>query len=225
MRADSDFKVEQPGCRPANRPRHTNVATWRHITRCGVAILALAAMLCGPAFVHGQKGKNNKKKDKDGDASISASSLLPDNQAVDLLVSQMLGAWQAGDADGLHKFYADDITVISGAWEPPVFGWTNYARAYQAQIARTSVPRLERTNSYTKVMGDTAMVTYQWQFAGNVDGKRTQAFGHTTLVLQKRAGNWLIVLNHTSAIPTEDSPAGTPTSAAQPTSSLVPGAR
>jgi uncharacterized protein (TIGR02246 family) len=224
MRAESDVKIEQPGCRPANPPRRTYVAKWRQITRCSVAILALAGMLCGPAFVYGQKEKN-KKKDKDGDASISASSLLPDNQGIDLLVSQMLGAWQAGDTDGLHKFYADDVTVISGAWEPPVFGWTNYARAYQAQIARTSVPRLERTNSYIKAMGDTAIVTYQWQFSGNVDGKRTQAFGHTTLVLQKRGGNWLIVLNHTSAIPTEDSPAGTPTSAAQPTSSLAPGAR
>jgi uncharacterized protein (TIGR02246 family) len=188
-------------------------------------MLALAAMLCGPALVYGQKQKSSKKKDKDADASTSASSLLPENQAIDLLVSQMLGAWQAGDADGVHKFYAEDVTVVSGAWEPPVFGWANYARAYQAQIARTSVPRLERTNSYIKVMGDMAMVTYQWQFLGNVDGKRTQAFGHTTLVLKKTAGNWLIVLNHTSAIPTEDNPAGTPTSAVQPASSLAPGPR
>jgi len=225
MRAESDFKIHQPDCRPANPPGPAYVAKWRHITRCSVAMLALAAMLCGPAFVYGQKEKSNKKKDKDADASVSASSLLPENQAIDLLVSQMLGAWQAGDADGVHKFYADDVTVISGAWEPPVFGWANYARAYQAQIARTSVPRLERTNSYIKVIGDMAMVTYQWQFLGNVDGKRTQAFGHTTLVLQKTAGKWLIVLNHTSAIPTEDNPASTPTSAVQPATSLAPGPR
>ena len=78
---------------------------------------------------------------------------MPDNQAVDLLVSQMLGAWQAGDADGMHKFYADDVMVISGAFEPPLIGWANYARAYQAQLARTSGCRLERINSYTKVTG------------------------------------------------------------------------
>lgn len=216
MRAESRFKIAQPDCR-------TYVARRRNITRCSVAVLTLAAVLFGPAFVYGQKQKNDKKKDKDADSS--ASSFLPDNKAIDLLVSQMLGAWQAGDAEGMHKFYADDITIVSGAWEPPLFGWANYERAYQAQFARTSVPRLERTNSYTKVMGDTAMVTYQWQFLGNVDGKRAEAYGHTTLVLQKRAGNWLIVLNHTSAIPTEESPAGTPSSAGQPTSSLAPGTR
>lgn len=223
MRAESHVRIGQPDCRPANPPRQAYLAKRRHIARCSVAVLTLAAVLFGPAFVYGQKQKNNKKKDKDAEAAASVSSLLPDNQAIDSMVSQMLGAWQAGDADGMHKFYADDITVVSGAWEPPLFGWANYQRAYQAQFARTSIPRLERTNSYTKVMGDTAMVTYQWQFVGNVDGKRAEAFGHTTLVLQKRAGNWLIVLNHTSAIPAEDSPAGTP--AGQPTSSLAPGTR
>lgn len=224
MRGESDFKVERTDCRPMGRLRYG--ARWQHMTRCSVAVVTLAAILCGPAFVYGQDQKNKKKKDKDAETSVSASSLLPDSQGIDLLVSQMLGAWQAGDVDSLHKFYADDITVISGAWEPPLFGWANYARAYQAQIARTSVPRLERTNSFTKVMGDTAVVTYQWQFAGTVDGKPAQAFGHTTLVLQKRSGNWLIVLNHTSAIPAEDTSTSTPAPAnGGVRSSLAPGAK
>lgn len=224
MRGESDFKVERTDCRPMGRLRYG--AKWQHMTRCSVVVLALAAMLCGPAFVHGQDQKNKKKKDKNAEASVSASSLLPDNQGIDLLVSQMLGAWQAGDVDGLHKFYADDITVISGAWEPPLFGWANYARAYQTQIARTSIPRLERTNSFIKVMGDTAVVAYQWQFAGTVDGKPAQAFGHTTLVLQKRSGNWLIVVNHTSAIPAEDTSTITPAPAnSGARSSLAPGAK
>ena len=124
-------------------------------SRWRFAILALAAMLCGTGLAYGQK--QNKKNKKDAAATeVSTASLLPDNQAVDLLVSQMLGAWQAGDADGMRKFYADDVMIISGACEPPIIGWANYARAYQAQFARTSGRRLERINSYTKVMGDTA---------------------------------------------------------------------
>src|SRR5207302_114830 len=212
-------------CGPTNRLRHGCLAGRTHLWRCSMAILALAATFCGAGFVYGQNQKN-KKKSKDADANANTSSLLPENQAIDLLVSQMLGAWQAGDAEGMHKFYADDITVISGAWEPPLFGWANYARAYEAQFARTSGSRLERTNSYTKVMGDTALVTYQWQFLGNVDGKRSQALGHTTLVLQKRASSWLIVLNHTSAIPTDEPSANAPTPASgTPTSSLAPSGR
>jgi uncharacterized protein (TIGR02246 family) len=218
MREESECKNEQADCGPAKGLRHRSVGRRGH-TR-SMAVLALAATLCGAGFVYGQNQKNKKKE---AAAEASGPSLLPDNQAVDLLVSQMLGAWQAGDADAMQKFYADDIMVISGAWEPPLMGWANYARAYQTQLARTSGSRLERTNSYNKVIGDTAWVTYQWQFFGSVDGKRTQAFGHTTLVLQRRAGKWLIVLNHTSAIPTDEPPAETPTpKSGEPTSSLAP---
>jgi uncharacterized protein (TIGR02246 family) len=221
MREESEFKNERADGGPAKRPRCGYAGRPGHITRRSVAILALAAMFCGSGLVYGQNQKNNKKKGAEAASNASDPSLLPDNQAIDLMVSQMLGAWQAGDAEAMQKFYADDMTVISGAWEPPLFGWANYARAYQAQIGRTSGCRLERTNSYTRVTGDTAWVTYQWQFLGNVDGKRTQAYGHTTLVLQKRAGTWLIVLNHTSAIPTDEPSADRPASG-EPSSSLAP---
>lgn len=198
-----------------------------HIGASCAAALVIAVMLCGTGLAYGQNQKNQKNKDKNSDTSGTASSLMSDNQAVDLAVSQMLGAWQAGDAEALRKFYADDVIVVSAGWEPPLIGWNTYAFAYQAQLARTSGSRLERTNSYIKVTGDTAWVTYQFQYVGTVDGKTAQAFGHTTLVLQKRAGTWLIVLNHTSAIPT-DQPISQTTSApanANATSSLSPGGK
>src|SRR2546427_2731983 len=124
----------------------------------------------------------------------------------------------------MQHFYTRSTRRSAAAGKPPLIGWANYARAYEAQFARTSGSRLERTNSYFKMMGDTAWVTYQWQFLGNVDGKRTQAFGHTTLLLQKRAGNWLIVLNHTSAIPADEPPADLSSNPVngEPTSSLAP---
>jgi uncharacterized protein (TIGR02246 family) len=193
--------------------------------RAVVAVLVAAAMLCGSNFAYGQNQKNKNNKKKDADASFSTAPILPDAQAIDLLVTQMLGAWQAGDAEAMRKFYSDDTTVISGAWESPLFGWANYARAYQGQFARTSGARLERTNSYSKVIGDMGLVTYQWQFIGDVDGKRAQAFGHTTLVLQKRAGNWVIILNHTSVVPTDEPSSVTPKPAGEPTSSLAPNQR
>lgn len=229
MRDKAEFKQQGANSRAAIRLCHVRAgASKRHTKQMGtrvMALIALAAILCATAPAYSQNKKN--KKDKDAEASVSTSALLPDSQAVDLLVSQMLGAWQAGDADGMRKFYADDVLVVSGAWEQPIVGWANYANAYQAQLKRTAAPRLERTNSYTHVTGDSAWVTYQWQFAGDVDGKPTQAFGHTTLVLQKRAGSWLIVLNHTSAVPIDEPPAVRPSASAnsQPAGSLAPKSR
>ena len=52
-------------------------------------------------------------------------------------------------------------------------------------------------------------MTYQWQFSAEVDGQPMVVYGHTTLNLEKRTGQWLITLNHTSAVPaaTPGSPA------------------
>lgn len=164
-----------------------------------------ATLICSLLLLtSGQAAQRQNQKEKQQDSQstgITSPIPPPDSQAIDTLISQMLGAWQVGDVDLMHKFYADDVTVVSGQWEPPIFGWANYARAYQAQRTRTQGDRLERSNSYTKVTGDTAWCTYQWHYTGQVGGIPATAFGHTTLVLEKRAGNWLIVLNHTSVVP------------------------
>lgn len=224
MYEESEFKNISCDSESAKQINDGHVSRWQVRAPC-VAVLAIAMTFCGAGLAHGQNQKN--KKDKDAQNGAAAASLLSDNQTIDLLVSQMLGAWQAGDVEGMHKFYADDVTVISGGWEPPLLGWANYARAYQAQLARASGSRLERTNSYIKVLGDSAWVTYQWQYAGTVDGKTVLAFGHTTLVLEKRAGAWLIALNHTSAIPTDQPSIETSSAPASgdTTSSLAPSSK
>ncbi len=171
-----------------------------------------------------QNQKNNKKQRGDAD---SFSLPLPDPQAIDLLVSQMLAAWQVGDVETMHKYYADDMAAVSGSWEPPLVGWPAYAAAYQKQHSRTQNARLERTNTFTKLMGDAAWVTYQWEFSGQVDGQQARANGHTTLVLERRAGIWIIVLNHTSATPSAAQaalPAGVPGSLRGNSAADAPGA-
>ena len=171
-----------------------------------------------------QNQKNNKKRTNDAD---SLTLPLPDPQAIDLLVSQMLAAWQVGDVETMHKYYADDMAAVSGSWEPPLVGWPAYAAAYQKQHSRTQNARLERTNTFTKLMGDAAWVTYQWEFSGLVDGQPARANGHTTLVLERRAGSWIIVLNHTSATPSAAQaalPAGAPGSPRGNPAASAPGA-
>jgi len=182
------------------RLRESKAAIW-------IAALALVALL--PMFA-GSVAAQNEKGKKKAEAQDASASPVPvsDTQTIDLVISQMLGAWQVGDVDAMHKAYADDLTSISGTWDPPIFGWQNFARAYQAQHARIQNGRLDRTNTFTKLMGDTAWVTYQWRFTGDVDNRAASGVGHTTLLLQKRAGSWVIILNHTSAVPESGQPSG-----------------
>ena len=182
---------------------HCNCVSPRPLRAC--ANIAIALILCVPLTLPAAQ-KNNKNAPKQTTTVQDAPALpapppMSDSQGIELEISQMLGAWQVGDEELMHSFYSDDVLVISGVWEPPVQGWKNYLRAYQAQRARTQHMRIERLNTFTKVTGATAWSTYQWDFVGDVDGTRTEAVGQTTLVLEKRAGKWLIVVNHTSVAP------------------------
>jgi len=141
---------------------------------------------------------------------------MPDEQQIDYNTSEMLGAWQVGDVDRLHKTYADDAVFVSGLWAPPVFGWSNFLPLFQQQRARMQQLRLDRVNTYIKVSGTVGWASYQWDFSGTVDGQSMTARGQTTLVFEKRNNHWLIVHNHTS-----ETRAAPPTTA-QPQSPALP---
>jgi len=166
-----------------------------------VLLLALSILLASAALA--QKDKKNKKKDDAATAKSSSDDLiqkLPDQDKIDFVISEMLGAWQIGDIEKLHKNIADDVIVVNGLWAPPILGWNNYLVGYQAQRARTQQIRMDRTNTLIRVTGNTASACYQWEFSGVVDGQQSGARGQTTLLLEKRTDRWIIILNHTSIV-------------------------
>jgi ketosteroid isomerase-like protein len=143
-------------------------------------------------------------------------SVVPqtEEQKVDNFISEMLAAWQIGDLEMLHKYHAEDVIVVSGAYEPPIIGWTNYAQAYLRQRERVEQVRLERINSALTLRGNIAWVSYQWEFSGMMQGQAASFRGHTTLVLEKRKDKWMVVHNHTSTVGAAE--AATPAKPAKP---------
>ncbi len=159
--------------------------------------LGAAVLLASPAFAEPQKKKKDKSAKENGD---HVTIPIPDERSIDIVISEMIGAWQIGDIERLHKTYGDDVIVVSGAWEPPVVGWENYLKSYQTQRARIQSPLMERYNTYVKADGNVGWASYQWEFKATVDGNPMSARGQTTLVLEKRNGRWVIVHNHTSLV-------------------------
>lgn len=160
-----------------------------------------------------------KKKKKDDTPATPPATQLPEEQKIDNAIGDMLGAWQLGDIEKLHSHYADDVDVVNGMWAPPVVGWPNYLASYQSQRARAQQVRLDRSNTLIRLApsGNTAWACYQWEFTAVVDGVPTSAFGHTSLIFEKRNDVWLIVHNHTSLVqasqattPSPQPPAATP---------------
>lgn len=173
----------------------------RRITRflLALAMIGVLALTCAsPAAAQ----KDKKKKQPAITPADSTNPLIPmsDENQIDYMVSEMLGAWQLGDVDKLHKDYADDVTVVNGAYAPPIVGWTNYLAVYQQQRARMQQVRMDRSNSLIRVAGNAGWICYQWDFAATADGQPTAAQGQTTLVVEKRNNHWIIVHNHTSMV-------------------------
>jgi ketosteroid isomerase-like protein len=161
------------------------------------ALMIILSVTCAaPAAAQKDKKKPNITP------ADSTNPLVPmsDENQIDYTISEMLGAWQVGDVDKLHKDYADDVTVVNGAYAPPIMGWTNYLAVYQQLRSRMKQVRMDRSNTFIKVAGNVAWACYQWDFAATADGEPTASQGQTTLVLEKRNNHWIIVHNHTSMV-------------------------
>lgn len=170
-------------------------------------VSALSLICVSPATAQKEK---KKKPDSSASADSSKSLVsLTDEQQIDYTLSDMLGAWQIGDVEKLHKDYGDDVAIVNGSWAPPILGWNNYLAVYRQQLSRMQKVRMDRSNTYIKVSGTVGWACYQWDFAAVVDGQQTESQGHTTVVLEKRNNHWVIVLNHTSLAPRVPQPAPT----------------
>jgi ketosteroid isomerase-like protein len=180
--------------------------------------IILAIVLMAVTLPAGAQKKNKNKSTAASDATEEIKSSMPmtDSQAIDQVVGEALGYWQIGDVESLHKYYADDVVVVSGAWEPPVIGWDNYVKAYQVQRARVSGTHMDRSNTFIKVNGNTAWATYQFTYAAQMGGQLIQSRGHTTLGLVKQGNRWLIVLNHSSVVDSSVPVPAAPMDPAQP---------
>lgn len=195
--------------------------SWRRGAVAGTMALAMmlaAGMTMGMAAAQDkpQKPPKEKKAPKMKAEQLAAEAAqqaaVPgnDNELIDYRIAEMLAGWQLGDTTLLHSVYADDVSVVSGAYEPPIMGWANFLATYQKLRARISSAQKDRRNTYTVVRGTLAWSSFQWEFNGAVDGNAAHWRGQTTLVLEKRDGKWMIVHDHTSVVADASAPATPP---------------
>lgn len=173
-------------------------------SRCARALRlpAFAALALVLAAMPASAQKKNKDKKAPPDPAADAQPVLPtpDSEAIDRAIGEALGYWQIGDTQSLQKYYANDVVLVSGAWEAPIIGWDNFLKAYQAQREHVNGARIDRSNTLIKVNGNFAWATYQFIYSAQSQGQVATYRGHTTLVLSKQGDRWLIALDHSSIV-------------------------
>ncbi len=150
-----------------------------------ILVLSAGALSLAPA--------QDKKDKKDKEA-----------EKIEKVVAAVVEAYQQGDYDSMGKYYAADCTVVSGGYNRVIVGWENVSRLYRAQHARLTSLVLLRENTTIRRKNKVAWVSYQWQLAMRIEEEQYAFQGHTTLVMEKRGRNWIIVHNHTSALASPD---------------------
>lgn len=135
-------------------------------------------------------------------AVSSTGAARSDAEDVRQVVVGVIDALKAGDFEKMGQHYAPEATQVAANYSPPVEGWAAIEeRHLEAHAGLTSIA-IEPENIRVIVRKDLAWAMYQWRFAGELNKQILTSRGHTTLILEKRKGKWLVVHNHSSLIPT-----------------------
>lgn len=158
----------------------------------GLAVLGLL-VLSGP-------GRAGSPPDKAGQRDKEERKLDKEGRKIEQVVAGLIDAYLAGDYDAMERYYAPEVVMVSFLHEPPLVGWPNVRQVYQVRQAGQEHLELLRENTLIKRRGRIAWVYYRWSFVGKAAGQFITTLGHTTLILEKRGRNWLIVHNHSSPV-------------------------
>jgi ketosteroid isomerase-like protein len=157
-------------------------------------------LCCSISFLAVSAGWTSPQKQQKTNPAAPGIPLMSVSDEINRDIGEMLGAWQIGDVEAMHKYYADDATWVSGTYDPPIAGWQNYVPKYLQERKGFAGIQLITKNINVSHYGDTAWACYQWLFVGLAEGKPMHVRGQTTLVFVKQGDRWLIVHNHTSQI-------------------------
>ncbi|MGH9777653.1 MAG: YybH family protein [Candidatus Acidiferrales bacterium] len=134
-------------------------------------------------------------------AALAAQAAPTEEEQIEEVVAAVLQAYRTGDSSTLGRYYAGDVTAIPADYSPTLEGWANLEPRYRAAQAAFGQLEVMRENTRIVRRGKVAWASYQWRLAGARGKDMVQALGHTTLILEKRGRQWVIVHNHTSLVP------------------------
>ncbi len=122
--------------------------------------------------------------------------IAQDADAIRSLLYKQQDAWNAGDIEGFMEYYWKSDSLCFMTKDGVTNGWQNTLDRYKKGYPdKESMGKLKFDLIRIDVLApDAALVAGKWL----VDSATKSAQGYFNLLLRKKSGKWLIVLDHTS---------------------------
>lgn len=122
--------------------------------------------------------------------------IAQDADAIRSLLHKQQDAWNAGDIEGFMEYYWKSDSLCFMTKNGVTNGWQNTLERYKRGYPdKQSMGKLTFDLIRIDLLApDAALVAGKWL----VDSATKSAEGHFNLLLRKKNGQWLIVLDHTS---------------------------
>lgn len=101
-------------------------------------------------------------------------------------------AWLEGRAEEMRPHLAHDVVFVQPGFEARVVGPDDVIASYQEFAALATLHGYNETEATVEDFGETAVVSYFFTIAYEMDGRQHRESGHDLFVLTRREGAWKV---------------------------------
>jgi ketosteroid isomerase-like protein len=102
-------------------------------------------------------------------------------------------AWSKGNPDDLNEYFHEDLVILSPELQRMGEGKEACVQSYKDFMAQAVVHEYRERDYAIDVWGNTAVATYAFEIAYEMNGQTFQESGHDMFVFSRDEEKWLVV--------------------------------
>jgi len=110
-------------------------------------------------------------------------------------------SFAANRVEALAPHLASEVTAFGPADRRLVHGGETMLEGLRRAASAKTTHRWEESDWHAQLYGDVGVVTFLYEHDATRDGRRSTSRNRATYVFHRRDGRWLLVHDHTSAVP------------------------
>jgi ketosteroid isomerase-like protein len=116
-----------------------------------------------------------------------------DQIAIRDLLRAMNLAWRQGRVEQMREGFHPDAVIVAPGFRTRAESREACLKSYQDFIDSTRVTQYQESDVTIDVWGDTAVATYEYEIAWDVNNQPFRDSGRDVFVLRREAGRWWVL--------------------------------